>query len=549
MATKRKAEPPLRVQGFLGAGTYGTVFAVSTNETHENKALKVLRPPSNPSDTYEYQDIIREVFGLYCSKQLQTIVDGLINVSPGKGKKKERRILGLLMDHNGMSVSDCSQTFSLCELASSYRSIVEQLALVGGMHRDVKPSNILLPMDSKQNATLIDFSLCTAQNYSKDFHVVTLWYRAPEILANIMYNHKVDIWALGLVFLYAVTGKHFCRPESDTRNGHFNFLMDIFDHFGWPDTQEWPEIAPILKKMYRKGKSQGILDFKTLLTRFCDATVDTPDIIDLAADMFQKMLHVNPTKRIGWSTLLQHPFWAAARKRVAITHVSPLKYIKPCSASHLKQTEWLEPPNIFHTWTRTHSEIDLCKRTYDVTLNDIIRLQLYMKYANSLRLDRYTAYYACYLSQVLCAMREHNDMTSYDIFSCFFLAASFHEDIRIRPNSFWSEYMFEYNACLEGKYESLTNEETLGNHVLDTLCELCGHWEHIFFESYFESMKCDFDLHGVVESDMKLLERNIFPAFIISWRLDETILDAKKYNQELVKIGIFALSQYKLKFL
>ena len=33
-------------------------------------------------------------------------------------------------------------------------------------------------------------------------HVVSLYYRAPELcLGDLNYNHKIDIWAAGVIFL------------------------------------------------------------------------------------------------------------------------------------------------------------------------------------------------------------------------------------------------------------------------------------------------------------------------------------------------------------
>lgn len=69
------------------------------------------------------------------------------------------------------------------------------------LHRDIKLSNILY--DRYGCVKLADFGL--AREY-EDVHtmtpqVVTLWYRAPEILfGSTKYTSAVDMWACGCIF-------------------------------------------------------------------------------------------------------------------------------------------------------------------------------------------------------------------------------------------------------------------------------------------------------------------------------------------------------------
>lgn len=70
------------------------------------------------------------------------------------------------------------------------------------MHRDLKPQNLLI--DGDGNVKLADFGLARAfglpvKTYTHE--VVTLWYRAPEILLGAKeYSTPIDMWSIGCIF-------------------------------------------------------------------------------------------------------------------------------------------------------------------------------------------------------------------------------------------------------------------------------------------------------------------------------------------------------------
>ena len=88
------------------------------------------------------------------------------------------------------------------------------------LHRDLKPQNLLI--DNRGTIKLADFGLARAfslpvRTYTHE--VVTLWYRAPEILLGTKtYSTAVDVWSLGCIFAEMVSqeGWNYFVSKKDT---------------------------------------------------------------------------------------------------------------------------------------------------------------------------------------------------------------------------------------------------------------------------------------------------------------------------------------------
>lgn len=108
------------------------------------------------------------------------------------------------------------------------------------IHRDLKPSNLLI--SSQGRLKICDFGLAKTYDFSMRLTsvVVTLWYRAPEILLSLPYNSKVDVWSAGCIIGELYTKKAVFPGASEG-----NQLGKIFDLTGRPTQDNWPEECPI----------------------------------------------------------------------------------------------------------------------------------------------------------------------------------------------------------------------------------------------------------------------------------------------------------------
>lgn len=169
------------------------------------------------------------------------------------------------------------------------------------IHRDLKTTNVL--MTNRGQVKIADFGL--ARFFSEPAPtnltqlVVTLWYRAPEILlGSKSYSSKVDIWSIGCIFAELISHDALLKGRSE-----IDQIGKIFDFFGAPTRDSWPEFNELPHAAKIRLPAIGPRNIEQLLQKkFLRLTRN-------GANLMSQMLTLNPDKRISAEEALKHPFF------------------------------------------------------------------------------------------------------------------------------------------------------------------------------------------------------------------------------------------------
>jgi len=163
------------------------------------------------------------------------------------------------------------------------------------LHRDLKPQNLLI--NKEGFLKLADFGLARAfgipvRSYTHE--VVTLWYRAPDVLmGSRKYSTPVDIWSVGCIFAEMVTGRPLFPGNTDQDQ-----LQRIFKLLGTPNEKMWPTITELP-------------DWKTDFTQYEGQAWSAlvPQLETSGVELMAKMLMYDPQQRVAGKVAIDDEYF------------------------------------------------------------------------------------------------------------------------------------------------------------------------------------------------------------------------------------------------
>ncbi|BBN01060.1 cyclin-dependent kinase [Marchantia polymorpha subsp. ruderalis] len=278
----------------IGEGTYGVVYKARDRITNETIALKKIR--LEQEDEGVPSTAIREISLL---KEMQH--GNIVRLQDVVHSEKRLYLVFEYLDLDLKKHMDtCPDLAKDPRLIKTYLyQILRGIAYCHShrvLHRDLKPQNLLI--DRRTNALkLADFGLARAFGIpvrTFTHEVVTLWYRAPEILLGSRhYSTPVDVWSVGCIFAEMVNQRPLFPGDSE-----IDELFKIFRTLGTPNEETWPGVT-------------SLPDYKSAFPKWPPKNLSTvvPGLEPGGIDLLAKMLTLEPNRRITARDALDHEYF------------------------------------------------------------------------------------------------------------------------------------------------------------------------------------------------------------------------------------------------
>lgn len=283
-------------------GSYGVVFRARDRLTGEIVALKKLK-----------MDQEKNGFPITSLREIRTLMEArhenVVRVREIVVGDTLTQIF-IVMDFIEHDLKTLLQTQTMPFLASEIKTLIHQLLSATALlhrnwiiHRDLKTSNLL--MNNRGQIKLADFGLARMygdppmDEEEMTQLVVTLWYRAPELLLGAKrYDTAIDIWSVGCIFAELINKEPLFCGKNETDQ-----IIKVFKLLGQPNEDIWPGFSKLPNAKTFLGNSHSIAQpFSKLRQTFKYSTEN-------CIDLLQKLLTYDPEKRITAEQALQHPYF------------------------------------------------------------------------------------------------------------------------------------------------------------------------------------------------------------------------------------------------
>ncbi|KAL2455192.1 Protein kinase superfamily protein [Abeliophyllum distichum] len=294
----------------IDEGTYGVVYRARDKKTGEIVALKKVKMEKE-----------REGFPLTSLREINILLSfhhsSIVDVKEVVVGSNLDSIFMVMeyMEHDLKALMETmKQPFSQSEVKCLMLQLLEGVKYLHDnwvLHRDLKTSNLLL--NNRGELKICDFGL--ARQYGSPLKpythlVVTLWYRAPELLLGAkQYSTAIDMWSLGCIMAELLSKEPLFNGKTE-----FDQLDKIFRILGTPNETIWPGFSklPGVKVNFVKHQLPALGDSGTI---YCVGNFQQHLLLghqvlsDAGFDLLNKLLTYDPDKRITAEAALNHEWF------------------------------------------------------------------------------------------------------------------------------------------------------------------------------------------------------------------------------------------------
>jgi len=301
--------------GKIDEGAYGVVYKAKDIETGDLVAIKKVKL-GKEKDGFPITSI-REI-NILMNYQHENIVN-IKEVVYGSTSDKifcvmefvDFELKSLLCDTfiDKKSNKIIKRIFNLSQIKSLFYQLLKGVNFIHNnwiIHRDLKTSNLLY--SKKGILKIADFGL--ARKYGNPLKlytplVVTLWYRAPELLLNCeKYGTAIDIWSCGCILAELFLGEPLFQGQDE-----IDQLHKIFKLMGTPDEKSWPGWSQF-PNAKRINFTQKYYSGENLREKFPKFSFEDDFVLtDKGFDLLKSLLAYDPEQRISVEEAIEHPWF------------------------------------------------------------------------------------------------------------------------------------------------------------------------------------------------------------------------------------------------
>ncbi|CAA7037560.1 unnamed protein product [Microthlaspi erraticum] len=293
----RKADSFEKIEK-IGSGTYSNVYKAKDLLTGKIVALKKVRCDVMEKESLRF--MAREILILRRLDHPNVIkLEGLVT-----SRMSNSLYLVFRYMHHDLAglVASPDITFTEQQVKCYMKQLLSGLEHChsrGVLHRDIKGSNLLI--DDEGVLQIGDFGLATffdpRKRQQMTNRVVTLWYRAPELLHGVVeYSVGIDLWSAGCILGELLAGRPIMPGRTEVEQLH-----RIYKLCGSPSEEYWRRIK--LPSSHKHAQHKPLPQYKRRVREvYKDFSPEALSLIDT-------LLALDPAERKTATAALMSDFF------------------------------------------------------------------------------------------------------------------------------------------------------------------------------------------------------------------------------------------------